>query len=71
MLPLLAEGALTLLGNLVFFAPRRKVGMEFAEPADFPRNCNKAHTNRYLEEFYNAAETPPVAVPRFFWSKPG
>ncbi|MCC8194182.1 MAG: AMP-binding protein, partial [Deltaproteobacteria bacterium] len=63
----LLQGGGTLLANLLLFTPRRKVTMEFAEPADLPRDGDKVRLNAYLEAFYNGAETPPVLVPRFFW----
>ena len=67
IMPLLFKGALTLLANLIFFAPRRAVTMEFVEPADLPRDGDKLRLNAYLEAFYNQAETPALPVPRFFW----
>ncbi len=63
----IARGILAVLANLLFFTPRRTVTMEFAEPADLPRDADKTRLNRYLEAFYNEAETPAVTVPRFFW----
>ncbi|SBW01245.1 AMP-binding enzyme [uncultured delta proteobacterium] len=67
----LFQGALTLLGNLLFFAPRRAVSVEFVEPADLPRDGDKLRLNAYLENFYNKAETQPILVPRFFWQPRG
>ena len=63
----LAKGVLTLFANLLLFAPRRDVTMTFEEPTDLPRNDSKHALNTYLENFYNAAETAPVFMPRFFW----
>lgn len=62
----LLRGALAVLANGLFFTPRRKVRMEFVEPDDLPRDGDKVALNRYLEDFYNQAETPAFAVPRFF-----
>lgn len=64
---IMLRGALTLLANLIFFMPRRRVLVEFAEPADIPRDGDKVKLNSYLEAFYNAAERPAMSVPRFFW----
>ncbi len=64
---LLRRGLLTVLGNLVFFTPRRKVDIVFAEPADLPRDGDRMRLNSYLEAFYNAAEGPAMTVPRRFW----
>ena len=69
IMPLLGRGLMTLIGNLLLFTPRRAVTIEFTEPADLPRDGDKATLNRYLETYYNGAETPPIAVPRFFWQR--
>ena len=63
----LARGVLVLLANLLVFTPRRKVFMEFEEPADLPRDGVKQHLNAYLEDYYNQAETPAILTPRLFW----
>ncbi len=48
------NGFKTLLGNLVFFSPRRKVTIEFElEGEDFPRAVNRVELNRYLENWFN------------------
>lgn len=67
IMPLLFRGVLNVLANLMLLTPRRKVSIEFSEPADLPRDGDKIALNRYLETYYNEAETPPVLVPRFFW----
>lgn len=67
IMPLIFRGILTVLGNLLFFTPRRAVAMEFAEPEDLPRDGDKTVLNAYLESFYGKAETPPIPVRRFFW----
>lgn len=69
-------GALTrgfgcLLANGLFFMPRRRVVIEFAEPDDLPRDGDKLRLNRYLEAFYEDARTPPIHTPRFFWQRRG
>src|SRR5579872_1697154 len=50
----LLHGLKTLLKNGIFFAPRRKVKVEFlAAPADFPRRGTRLEINSYLEDWYN------------------
>lgn len=71
----LLRGLLTVLANGVFFTPRRKVRMVFAEPADLAspaaRARDKASLNACLEEFYNqdGEEEPVRIVPRYFWQR--
>ncbi|MBR0458829.1 MAG: AMP-binding protein [Victivallales bacterium] len=62
-----------LLGNLLFFMPRRDVTIEFVEcPADFPKHCgDKEQINRWLENFYNEALMPNTYVPYYWWEKGG
>ena len=69
MMPQLLRGIVTVLANLLLFTPRRDVHIDYAEPADLPRGGDKAELNRYLEAWYNEAETPPVLVRRFFWQR--
>src|SRR5262249_44457034 len=71
-----------LLKNLIFFAPRREVTIEYTPaPADFPRKVDRLEFNKYLEHWYNrpdgidpklAKETLPGEslhlVPYYFWS---
>lgn len=68
----LGKGILRLFANGVLFTPRRKVAVEFEEPADLPKGADKRELNLYLERFYNEAERPAEAVPNYFWqgSKP-
>ncbi|MDL2314195.1 hypothetical protein LJC36_04355 [Desulfovibrio sp. OttesenSCG-928-C14] len=63
----LLRGLLTLLGNGIFFAPRRVVELEFVEREDFPRRADRKALNAWLEDFYNEKSEPPQEVPRFFW----
>ena len=63
----LLRGMTTVLANLVFFTPRREVTVEFIEAKDIPRDGDKLRLNPWLEAFYNEAERPAMAVPRFFW----
>jgi 1-acyl-sn-glycerol-3-phosphate acyltransferase len=65
----LLRGIATLLANLVFFTPRREVTIEFLETGDIPRGGDKHTLNPWLETFYNKAERPAMAVPRFFWQE--
>ncbi|MDH3391559.1 MAG: MFS transporter, partial [Desulfobulbaceae bacterium] len=55
------------LTNLLFFCPRRKVTVEFAEPIDLPRQADRITLNRTLEKFYNAKPQPNQHVPYFWW----
>jgi acyl-CoA synthetase (AMP-forming)/AMP-acid ligase II/MFS family permease/acyl carrier protein len=63
----LGRGIATVFANLVFFTPRRQVTVEFIEPTNIPRDGDKHSLNPWLEAFYNEAERPAMAVPRFFW----
>ena len=63
----LLRGALAVFANLLFFTPRRPVSVEFVEAADLPRHGDKRALNIWLEQFYNQAERPAEAIPRFFW----
>lgn len=65
------RGLLAVLANGLVFTPRRAVRMEFAEPADLPRDGDKKTLNSYLEAFYNGAEQPLLRVPLFFWQTCG
>ena len=63
----LLRGLYTLAANLCFFTPRREVRVEFTEDPDLPRTGDRKTLNSWLENFYNQAQRPPVAVPLFFW----
>jgi long-chain-fatty-acid--[acyl-carrier-protein] ligase len=75
---LIGKGALILLKNLIFFAPRREVTIEYELPSkDFPKFGSKTEFNRALETFYNQYPTksgervvkePLYKVPLYFWS---
>jgi len=67
----LIKGLFSLLVSGVFFAPRRKVTIEFYEPADLPRNADRNTFNRFLEQFYNADAPPNTYVPYTIWEKGG
>ncbi|MGD0597284.1 MAG: AMP-binding protein [Sedimentisphaerales bacterium] len=71
VVPVLLKGALQLLASLIFFAPRRKVTIEFCEPPDLPRNADRNTFNRFLEDFYNIDAPPNTYVPYTIWEKGG
>ena len=54
MFPVIKWGIFTVLKNLLFFTPRRKIEIEFLPaPEDFPRSASRLEINRYLENWYN------------------
>ncbi len=75
----IVEGLKTLLRNGIFFAPRRKVLLEFvAEPEGLPRNGTRLEFNRALEKWYNqypvnggqrVEEEPLLRVSYAFWKE--
>jgi long-chain-fatty-acid--[acyl-carrier-protein] ligase len=75
---LIGKGALILLKNFIFFAPRRKVTIQYAlAEKDFPKFGSRTEFNRALELFYNQYKTkenetvskePLYKVPLYFWS---
>ncbi len=67
LMSVLRKGAGYLLGNLLFFSPRRRVSVEFQEPADMPRTRGRAALNRFMEAFFNDGATPNTYVPHTFW----
>jgi long-chain-fatty-acid--[acyl-carrier-protein] ligase len=69
VVPTLLKGALGLLASGIFFAPRRKIIIEFYEPDDLPRQADRNTFNRYLEDFYNADVLPNTYVPCSIWEK--
>ena len=71
VVPVLLKGALQLLASLIFFAPRRKVAIEFCEPTDLPRDADRNKFNRFLEDFYNTDAPPNTYVPYSIWEKGG
>ena len=64
-----ATGAI--LANGIFFGPRRPVSIEFAEPADLPRQADRSTLNRALETFYNREAPPATYVPYTWWEAGG
>ncbi len=65
------RGVKYLLLNGVFFMPRRRVLLEFVEPADFPRDGGRMAINSYLETFYNERAPRNTYVPYGFWERGG
>ncbi len=65
-------GAKVVLKNGVFFAPKRKIVIEFNIDPPFSRNEGRLEFNRALELWYNKypeEEEPLTQVPYFFWKK--
>jgi acyl-CoA synthetase (AMP-forming)/AMP-acid ligase II/acyl carrier protein len=71
VMPVLLKGFWQLLASFIFFAPRRKVTIEFYEPPDLPRKADRNTFNRFLEDFYNADALPNTYVPYTIWEKGG
>jgi acyl-CoA synthetase (AMP-forming)/AMP-acid ligase II/acyl carrier protein/1-acyl-sn-glycerol-3-phosphate acyltransferase len=71
VVPVLLRGALQLLASFIFFAPRRRVTIEFYEPPDLPRSADRNTFNRFLEDFYNADAPPSTYVPYTIWEGGG
>lgn len=67
----LTKGFLSLLASGVFFAPRRKVTIEFFEPPDLPRQASRNTFNRFLEEYYNFDAPANTYIPYTIWEKTG
>ncbi len=60
-----------LLASFIFFAPRREVTVELAEPADLPVRSGREALNRRLEAFYNDGARPALHVPHTLWEAGG
>jgi long-chain-fatty-acid--[acyl-carrier-protein] ligase len=67
----LRRGFWGLLASGLFFAPRRRVTLEFREPEDLPRSADRATINRYLERYYNADAEHRTYVPYSIWEHGG
>ncbi len=66
----LIKAALILLGNLIFFSPKREVLVELElAPADFPRSKSANEINRWLERWYNCDQKvhETKLLSHFFW----
>lgn len=68
---MLLKGIRSAIASLVFLVPKRRVSIELEEPADLPRNADRAELNRYLERFYNADPLPALYVPYTIWERGG
>jgi 1-acyl-sn-glycerol-3-phosphate acyltransferase len=67
----LKRGLVGLVRSGVFFAPRRRISIEFQEPADFPRGADRRSINRYLSSYYNQGAPPNTYVPYSVWERGG
>lgn len=62
------KGFKIILKNLIFFAPRRTVRIEFTPaPPDFPYGKPRIEFNRYLENWYNTPPDDLKLVSFYFW----
>jgi acyl-CoA synthetase (AMP-forming)/AMP-acid ligase II/1-acyl-sn-glycerol-3-phosphate acyltransferase/acyl carrier protein len=71
LLPNLRRHIVTLLKNLIFFTPRRRVTIELWEPSDLPRTAGRAALNAFIERYYNENALPNLYVPYTIWEKGG
>lgn len=67
----LSGGVWALLSSFIFVMPRREVTIEFAEPADLPRDADRATLNGFIERFYNQDAPPALYVPYSLWESGG
>lgn len=67
----LLQHVLHLLGNFIFFTPRREVTIELHEPADLPRGADRGPLNAFLEGYYNDHAPPALYVPYTIWERGG
>jgi len=67
----LGRGLIGLLKSGLFFGPRRRITIEFAEPTDFPRDAGRHEINRYLEAYYNEGAQLNTYVPYSLWERGG
>ncbi len=65
------RGFRALLGNFLFFGPRRDVRIELFEPTDFPRSQGRIAMNRYMEAFYNQNAPGARYIPYTLWERGG
>ncbi len=61
----------TVLGNALFFAPRRPVDIVLWEPDDFPKHQGRRVINPFIESFFNDNAPPNTFVPYVRWEKGG
>lgn len=67
----LLSGSVSLLSSGIFFAPKRRVTIEFSEPSDLPRDADRNVLNSYLEAFYNTDAPKNTYIPYTVWEKGG
>jgi long-chain-fatty-acid--[acyl-carrier-protein] ligase len=72
------QGVKTIIKNMIFFCPRRKIVIEFElEGEDFPREASRVEFNRYLEHWFNQYvddqgkrhEEEPIKLVSYTWWK--
>ncbi len=69
VLKVLGRGFLRLLASGIFFAPRRRITIEFYEPKDLPPDADRNTFNRFLENYYNEDAAANTYVPYTIWEK--
>ena len=67
----LRKGFFSLLTSGIFFAPRRRVTIEFYEPPDLPCTADRNTLNRFLEAYCNTDAQHNTYVPYTIWEKGG
>jgi len=67
----LKRGLPGLLLSGLFFAPRRRVTLEFHEPDDLPRDAGRDVINRKMEAYFNEHAPPNTYVPYSIWEGGG
>jgi len=67
----LRRGAVALLLSGIFFAPKRRVTIEFYEPEHLPTEGGPEALNSVLEEFYNEGAPANTYVPSTVWESGG
>jgi acyl-CoA synthetase (AMP-forming)/AMP-acid ligase II/acyl carrier protein len=65
------KGFFELLASGIFFAPRRKLTIEFYEHEDLPRKADRNTLNRFLEAYYNEDALQATHVPHTMWERGG
>ena len=71
--PTLMKGMLLVLANLFFFAPKRKVSLEFEDLTEIAKEkaaAGRNEFNTYLEEFYNLRGEEPANFRSHFFCLP-
>lgn len=63
------RGITTVLGNLIFFTPKRDVFIEFIQTDQLKQFIEKKTFNLFLENFYNENKQERIEISRWFWKK--